>query len=238
MRRISRERWDLAGEAAYLLEPNLKESRGGLRDAQALHALAAAQLVDFPVRVREAYPVLLDVRGELQRLTGRGDDVLRQQEYDAVAAATGLAGDDARDVLLRHVNEAARAISHALDAAWRRIEASQSHTPRRRLFGASRPVIERVGLARNVVAQGGEVMLARDADPWADPGLVLRVARAAAERDCPSPRSPSSGWPPSRRRWPRRGRGPRSMTSCPARPPARPRSPCSRRWTRPACWSA
>ncbi len=28
-------------------------------------------------------------------------------------------------------------------------------------------------------------MLARDADPWSDPGLVLRVARAAAEHDLP-----------------------------------------------------
>jgi [protein-PII] uridylyltransferase len=43
----------------------------------------------------------------------------------------------------------------------------------------------RTPLAADVVAQGGEVVLARDADPWADPGLVLRVARAAAEHDLP-----------------------------------------------------
>ncbi|HEU5265333.1 MAG TPA: HD domain-containing protein, partial [Jatrophihabitans sp.] len=35
------------------------------------------------------------------------------------------------------------------------------------------------------VVQDGEVVLARDADPWADPGLVLRVARAAAEQNLP-----------------------------------------------------
>lgn len=186
MKAISRERWAITGEAAFLLEPNLKESRGGLRDAQALHALAAAQLVDYPVWVREAYPVLLDVRGELQRLTGRDDDVLRLQEHDGVAAALGFLDtgtEQGRDVLLRRVNEAARSIAHGLDLAWRRIEAAERRPVRRRLFGSSRTVPERVGLAKDVVRQEGEVMLARDADPWGDPGLVLRVARAAAEHD-------------------------------------------------------
>jgi [protein-PII] uridylyltransferase len=188
LRTLAEERWALAGEGAYLLEPNLKESRGCLRDVHALHALAAAQLVDFPVLVREAYPVLLDVRGELQRLTGRSEDVLRQQEQDGVAAALGFVDtdtDQGRDLLLRRVNEAARSIAHALDLAWRRIDAAQARTPRRRLFGGTRAVPERVGLAKDVVAQDGEVMLARDADPWSDPGLVVRVARAAAEHDLP-----------------------------------------------------
>jgi [protein-PII] uridylyltransferase len=188
MKDMSRERWAIAGEAAFLLEPNLKESRGGLRDAQALHALAAAQLVDYPVRVREAYPVLLDVRGELHRLAGRGEDVLRLQEHDGVAAALGYVDTDVeqgRDALLRRVNEASRTVAHALDQAWRRIDAAQSRPARRRWFGASNTVPERTGLAKDVVAQDGEVMLARDADPWADPGLILRVARAAAEHELP-----------------------------------------------------
>ena len=189
MKALAGERWTVAGDAAFLLEPNLKESRGGIRDAQAVHALAAAQLVDYPLLVREAHPLLLDTRGELQRLTGRAEDVLRQQEQDGVAAALGYADTDAeqgRDVLLRKVNESARAIAHALDLAWRRIDDAQARAPRRRLFGSGRPAgPERVGLAPDVVSQDGEVVLARDADPWADPGLVLRVARAAAEHDLP-----------------------------------------------------
>ncbi|WP_304045849.1 [protein-PII] uridylyltransferase, partial [Jatrophihabitans endophyticus] len=193
MQEISRARWAVAGEAAYLLEPNLKESRGGLRDAQSLHALASAQLVDYPVWVREAYPLLLDVRGELQRLTGRADDILRQQEHDGVAealgytAADGAGGpeDEPRDLLLRRVNEAARSIAHELDIAWRRVRTSQATAPRWRPFGGRRQPAERVGMARNVVVQNGEIVLARDADPWADPGLVLRVARVAAEQDLP-----------------------------------------------------
>jgi [protein-PII] uridylyltransferase len=189
MKTLAQERWAIAGEAAYLLEPNLKESRGGLRDAQSLHALAAAQLVDYPLWVREAHPVLLDVRGELHRLTGRADDVLRQQEQDGVAAALGYVDterDQARDLLLRGVNEAARAIAHALDLAWRRVDAMNGSRGRRRWRpGAGRPSPERVGLAKDVVSHDDEVVLARDADPWADPGLVLRAARAAAEHDLP-----------------------------------------------------
>ena len=190
MRELSEARWAIAGEAAFLLEPNLKDSRGGLRDAQAVHALAVAQLVDFPVRVREAYPLLLDVRGELHRSVGRSDDVLRKQEHDTVAAALGVGDegtDEARDVLLRRVNEAARVIGHALDVSWRRVAAQRAtgNRPRLRFLPGRPPGPERLGLARDVVAQDGEVVLARDADPWADPGLVLRVARAAAEHDLP-----------------------------------------------------
>jgi [protein-PII] uridylyltransferase len=191
MRELSGARWAIAGEAAFLLEPNLKDSRGGLRDAQQVHALAAAQLVDFPARVREAYPLLLDVRGELHRVTGRSEDVLRKQEHDPVAAALGVeddahddAHDDARDVLLRRVNEAARVVAHSLDVAWRRVDAGRAARPRRRMFGRPTGPV-RIPLANDVVAQDGEVMLARDADPWTDPGLLLRVARAAAENDLP-----------------------------------------------------
>ena len=185
---MSEPRWAMHGEAAFLLEPNLKDSRGGLRDAQLVHALAAAQLADFPVRVREVYPLLLDVRGELHRATGRGEDVFRKQEHDNVAVALGVEDtedDEARDVLLRRVNDSARVIAHALDVAWRRVESARASRPRRRMFGGRPSGPVRVGIAKDVVSQDGEVVLARDADPWADPALLLRVARAAAENDLP-----------------------------------------------------
>jgi len=187
---LSRARWAAAGDAAFLLEPNLKDSRGGLRDAQSLHALAAAQLVDFSAPVRAAYPVLLDARGELHRRSGRATDVLRLQEHDGVATALGIldeVGRPDRDAMLRSVNDAARTVAYALDIAWRRIEATvRARAPRRRLFGASAPPgPDRIGLAKDVVAQDGEVVLARDADPRTDAGLAVRAARAAAENGLP-----------------------------------------------------
>jgi [protein-PII] uridylyltransferase len=188
LRRLAEQRWTIAGEGAFLLEPDLKEARGGLRDAQLLRGLALAQLVDYPAVVRSATTLLLDVRGELHRNAARAQDVLLQQEQDGIAEAFGLAAADGgpdRDELLRRVNHCARVVAHELDRAWRRIDTGTERRPLlRRLFGSgSEPVRE--GIARDVVAQSGEVVLARDADPRADPGLVLRAARAAATHELP-----------------------------------------------------
>ncbi|MEP6852006.1 MAG: [protein-PII] uridylyltransferase [bacterium] len=172
-----RARWAAAGEAAFLLEPDLKDSRGGLRDWHALRALAAAQLLDVPAVAAEAGEFLLDARVELHRVTGRAEDVLRAQEQAAVAAALDLADDDA---VLRAVNEAGRTLAHVTNEAWRRV--LDPPRPARR-FGRRGP--DRRPLAQDVVAQNGEVVLALAADPWADPVLVLRAARMAAEHDLP-----------------------------------------------------
>jgi [protein-PII] uridylyltransferase len=184
---LAAQRWSLSGEGAFLLEPNLKDSRGGLRDVRLMHAFALAQLVDLPPVVRAAGATLLDVRGELHRLVGRPDDVLRLQEHDGVAAALGLRSPDGepdRDEMLRRVNLAARTVSHAVDGAFRRVAPPVRPSPLRRLFGASSGPV-REGVARDVVVHDGEVVLARNADPAADTGLVVRAARAAAEQELP-----------------------------------------------------
>lgn len=181
--RSVRERAESHGELAFLLEPDLKSARGGLRDVHAITAAAAAWVADAPgERVRAAHERLLDVRGELQRRAGRATDRLVLQEQTPVAAALGY-GD--ADALMRDVYAAGRAIAFACDETWRRVEAVLSPprrwTPRR--GGAQGPV--RRPLADGVVEQGGEVVLARDADPGHDPALVLRVAAAAAQADLP-----------------------------------------------------
>jgi [protein-PII] uridylyltransferase len=176
-----RERWVTHGEAAFLLEPQLKESRGGLRDVHALQALAAAQLADWPSgAVGTAYGVLLDVRGELHRRAGRALDRLVAQEQDGIAHALSYA-DDAD--LLRAVSEAARTVAFTVDTAWRRVEAELAS--RRSRWRGRRRGPERRPLADGVVEQDGEVVLARDADPWGDPVLVLRAAAAAARSNRP-----------------------------------------------------
>ena len=173
----TQRRWAASGELTFLLEPDLKESRGGLRDVHALHALAAAQMVDQPApAVLAARDVLLDIRGELHRRTGRQLDRFVQQEQAGVAAVLGYGSDD--DVL-RAASEAGRTIALAADSAWRRVEVDLV-SRRRRWFPGRRPAPVRRPLADGVVEQDGEVVLARDADPWADPALILRAASAAA----------------------------------------------------------
>lgn len=179
LRDASRERAERFGEAAFLLEPDVKECRGGLRDVHAVHAAAAGWLADPPgERLRAAYGLLLDVRGELHRRTGRGADRLVLQEQGPVAAALGLPDPDA---LMTAVYAAARTIGYELDAMWRRVEGAVR--PARR-WGRSRGP-ERRPIGDGVVEQGGEVVLARDADPGGDPVLVLRVAAAAAAEGLP-----------------------------------------------------
>jgi [protein-PII] uridylyltransferase len=173
LRKMTRHRWADYGELAFLLEPDLKESRGGLRDVHAIQAVAAAWISPGPVdRVKEAYSLLLDVRHALHETTGRAGDRLVLQEQEAVAAALGLL--DA-EVLLRSVVEAARTVTFAVDHLWRSVD--------RFCSPSGRPV--RRPLADGVVEHDSEVVLALGADVENDPSLPLRAAAAAAQAGLP-----------------------------------------------------
>lgn len=180
-----RERSDLFGQVAYLLQPDLKQSYGGLRDATILRALARAQLIDVRPGLYDAVSLLLDVRGEVHRHSGKRSDLLLAQDRAAIAASLGI---DGPTDLLRQVNGAGRAIAYALDTAFRRAARRRAEEPaslRDRLRQSGRVGALRRGLAKDVVEQNGEVVLARGASPRQDVGLLLRVARAAAYADLP-----------------------------------------------------
>ncbi|MEU6875239.1 [protein-PII] uridylyltransferase [Streptomyces sp. NPDC046751] len=185
---LCRERAERHGELRFLLEPDLKEARGGLRDATALRAVAASWIADAPREgLAEARRVLLDARDALHLTTGRATDRLALQEQDQVAAELGLLDADA---LLRQVYEAARTLSYATDVTWREVDRvlrARSVRPRlRAMLGGGRTAApERSPLAEGVVETDGEVVLARTARPERDPVLVLRAAAAAAQSDLP-----------------------------------------------------
>ncbi|MCL8016122.1 [protein-PII] uridylyltransferase [Streptomyces sp. AS02] len=186
LQELSAERAERQGELQYLLEPDLKEARGGLRDATILRAVAASWLADAPREgLDDARRRLLDVRDALHLTTGRATDRLSLQEQDQVAAELGLL--DA-DTLLRQVYEAARVISYASDVTWRevgRVLRSRAVRPRLRAMLGGKPTAERSPLAEGVVEQDGEVVLARAARPERDPVLPLRAAAAAAQAGLP-----------------------------------------------------
>lgn len=187
---LCQERAERMGELQFLLEPDLKEARGGLRDATALRAVAASWVADAPREgLDQARRTLLDARDALHLTTGRATDRLALQEQDQVAQALGLL--DA-DTLLRQVYEAARTVSYATDVTWRevnRVLRARSARPRlRALLGGglgAKPAPERTPLADGVVDADGEVVLARAARPERDPVLTLRAAAAAAEAGLP-----------------------------------------------------
>ncbi|MGW5653575.1 [protein-PII] uridylyltransferase [Streptomyces humi] len=187
LQELCAERAERQGELQYLLEPDLKEARGGLRDATALRAVAASWVADAPREgLADARRRLLDVRDALHLTTGRATDRLALQEQDQVAAELDLL--DA-DTLLRQVYESARVVSYASDVTWRevgRVLRSRAVRPRlRAMLGGGKPVPERSPLAEGVVEQDGEVVLARAARPERDPVLPLRAAAAAAQAGLP-----------------------------------------------------
>lgn len=199
-----RARAERVGELAHLLEPDLVQAYGGLRDTLALRAVAAAWVTDRPrgSSAEEAREWLLAVRDALHRTTGRRRDRLVFEDHGAVAARVGLLDADA---LLRRVAEAGRTIAYASDVTWRDVE----RTLRARRRGRGRPPARRP-LADGVVEDDGEAVLARDARPDRDPVLPVRAAAAAAQAglvlaphtvqrmaaECPRLPEP---WPPAAR---------------------------------------
>ncbi|MEH1100377.1 [protein-PII] uridylyltransferase [Micromonospora sp. CPCC 205561] len=199
LREITTARWAAHGELAFLLEGDLKEAAGGLRDVGILRAVATAGITDaLRPAVRAAHLRLLDTRDALHRQTGRRVDRLVAQERDGVAALLGLrppapSGPDAArrggagdgDALLRRVAGDARTVSHALDDAFRAADRLRSG---RRRGADGRP--PRRPVARDVVEHDGELVLARTAiGARPDPSLSLRVAAAAAVTRLPIARA-------------------------------------------------
>ncbi|MFJ7624610.1 [protein-PII] uridylyltransferase, partial [Rhodococcus erythropolis] len=183
----TRTRWERSGEIAHRAEPDLKSGRGGLRDVQLLNALSIAQLTDGMPGLGPnspggglalAHRRLLDVRTELHRVAGRARDQLRAQDADEIGAALRI-GD--RFDLARLLSESARTISYSVDVG---IRTAGNSLPRRGLSRLRRAPVRRP-LDEGVVEHAGEVVLARDARPKKDPGLVMRVAAAAATNGMP-----------------------------------------------------
>ncbi len=216
------------GDVAFLLEPDVKEAHGGLRDVHvvtaAAHAVPAiAEQVDLRV-LQGPRRVLTSARVELHRSTGRATDRLLLQEQDHVATALGYRDADA---LMAAIAEAGRTIAWVGDDAWRR---RSLWSPLRRRWrpgrggtragtepapgvraGERHPEEVEPGIAVQYSEAGpAEVVLASRASPSADVTLALRLAAVAAERALPVSRgaleslahqapSPPEPWPDSLR---------------------------------------
>jgi len=169
-------RHEQAGEVAFLLEPDLKEGRGGLRDVHAIGWAELAQTVMLEGDDRSLaanHDVLFAARVELHRRVGRPGDRLLLEEQDAVAAALGYA--DA-DVMMAAISAAARSIAWTSDEVWERVDSSLKGPLGWRMSRDRE-------LAHGVVLRDGRVCLNLEADPAGDPLLTLRMAVAAAQAD-------------------------------------------------------
>ena len=167
-------RHESAGELAFLLEPDLKQSAGGLRDAAAVRAIRVALDTGAheadDAALQDAEALITRTRVALQCRTGALGDRLALQEQDQVAALLRFADADA---LMAALAEAGRTIAAALDAGWHRVRVA---------FRRGGKPDASVPIEPGIVVREGEACLTDDADLRADPSLALRLARVAAER--------------------------------------------------------
>jgi [protein-PII] uridylyltransferase len=172
------ERHLRAGELAYLLEPDLKESRGGLRDITALKAINTSGRVVLPMeRISRAESLLSTVREALHTVSGRDKDRLLFSEQDKVAELLGYA--DA-DLLVTDVAHSARAVDYLMQMALHRL-----HNRGRDGLGRFLKRIRSTVVGEGISVSNNELVIDSTIDINVDPMVGLRAAAKAAQLGLP-----------------------------------------------------
>ena len=193
-----------AGDAAEVLEPDMKSGAGGLRDVQSLRWAAAALLGESGLdplvsahylgasdrtRLARAYEQLLRVRVALHLESGRGNDVLTLDRHDAVARRLGYTDDHAGTAAHRLLSDlflAARTVDHVHRRAWTLLESDAARG--RRLRRTTQSVVDGFEVVDGVLRLPAGVDLDEVALPTrlfaalADTGAVLDRTAAATLR--------------------------------------------------------
>ncbi len=108
MKRFKGERRKRFGSHSYLLEPNIKESKGGMRDIQAMlwtaivvfglrgvEAISSAGILqeDEKIAFLEAWNMLVRIRNRLHYISGRKNEQLYFEQQEEMAVAFGYKDD-------------------------------------------------------------------------------------------------------------------------------------------------
>jgi len=148
----------------YHLEPNVKDSPGGLRDLQVLRWLAKLGAGDHDLAA--GVPVLFEIRCFLHYLGGRDDNKLSFDRQDEIAALNGAASPEA---LMRQYYRAVRDIARLAN---RRLDSFESK--RSSLFSQFRDRTSRLS-NQDFSVLHGSVFFRSSLGLEADPGLILRL---------------------------------------------------------------
>jgi [protein-PII] uridylyltransferase len=178
LRRSLVERHLRAGDLAYLLEPDLKEARGGLRDINALRAIARSGAVSISLEhISNAESVLNNAREALHTVTSRDKDRLLFQEQDKVAELLKYADADA---LMSDIAQAARSVDYLLESTWHRFD----HRGKDGL-GRFLKKTRTTHIAQGISIAHQEVFIDEGFDFDKDPVIGLRAAAIAAQAGLP-----------------------------------------------------
>ena len=170
-----KERKEKQGELSQLIEPDLKESYGGLRDITILRAVAATWKIDIPKKILdENSQIIQDVRDALHTVLEKPSDKLIRQEQTSVAQLLNL--KDA-DQLIRMVSHSGKVIAHHSDVIWHKVNSiiTKSSLIKRLKTENRKPLVD------GVVIQDNEVVLAKDSKISLDETLGLRLAAASSQ---------------------------------------------------------
>ncbi|QQR80791.1 MAG: hypothetical protein IPJ69_01085 [Deltaproteobacteria bacterium] len=139
----NQERKEKYGGSIFLLEPNLKESEGGLRDYHTLYWVARVEYgiknvymmqdstffsVGEFIQLMNAVRFLWRARNELHRLSGRKTDQLTVESQEAVAKALGYENGDflAVEHFMRDYYEHASVIRQLTEKVFRRVQKNEA----------------------------------------------------------------------------------------------------------------
>jgi [protein-PII] uridylyltransferase len=161
---LTHERHAKYQSTIYHLEPNVKDSPGGLRDLQVLRWLSKLGAGDWEVPA--GMPVLFEIRCFLHYLGGRDDNKLSFERQDEIANLSGAASPED---LMRQYYRAVRGIARIANRRLDRFE-----TKRSSLFAQFR---DRAGKLSNsdFSVLHGAVFFRSPASIEADPAVILRL---------------------------------------------------------------
>ncbi|MFT8243295.1 [protein-PII] uridylyltransferase [Roseomonas sp. BN140053] len=186
------------GDSPYLVEPHLKEGRGGLRDMQTMYWLArygfgiqkmgelvgpqspgGGLLTEHEARAfRRAWNFLWTVRFHLHYVTGRAEERLTFDLQPVVGARMGYTRHGKQDGVerfMKHLFLTARDVvrlSRLLEPA---IERAVLGNP------ALQPVESPALAAAGIALADGRALFAPDRDIAADPAIMLRLIRGVRD---------------------------------------------------------
>ncbi|MFC7737840.1 [protein-PII] uridylyltransferase [Roseomonas sp. GCM10028921] len=187
------------GDSPYLVEPHIKEGRGGLRDLQTMYWLAryafdvekmwqlvgpespgGGLLTAQEARAfRRAWSFLWAVRFHLHYVTGRAEERLTFDLQPVVGARMGYTRHGKQDGVerfMKHLFLTAREVVRLKRLLEPAVERAALGMPA--LQPAPDEVMKRAGLT----LADGKLLFAPDRDIAADPAVMLRIVRMARDR--------------------------------------------------------
>ncbi len=162
---LTRARHTQFQNTIYHLEPNVKDSPGGLRDLQVLRWLSKLGAGDQD-ELGDGVPVLFEIRCFLHYLAGRDDNKFSFDRQDEIAQ---LIGAPSPEDLMRQYYRAVRGIARLANRRLERFEAKRSS-----LFSQFRDRTARLSNSDFSVLHG-TVFFRSTLALESDPGIILRL---------------------------------------------------------------